>query len=321
MYKTFGGIKMKKGLCIVLSALMLLVSFAACGKKDIDETNQTTKLNANGEAYINVTNKNGEDMTDTDGQTVTSVLSDKDKSKLDKTNKDDKTDKNDGTTTTTTTKPTGTAPSVPFEDILGGEDFNINASPDDLLEEGTTVAKKTTLREDVIGNSLQKRKFTLSTVMVGESGEIPVTFTMNGDEFASSIKMPGMPMKVIVQDGKTYICFEYMGVKLYMESEESMFDAESMTPSTEAQEYVGTSTVKEGDKTYTCEEYKAESGATYKYYFLGKKWVRYEAINGDEAAILEVTEFKNTVDKDLFSLKGYKKFNTDSLSGLGNLGL
>lgn len=313
---------MKKGLCIILSALMLLVSFAACGKKDVYDGTQTTKINANGDAYINITNKDGENMTDTDGNTVTSVLSDKDKEKVnktDKTNKNDKTDKN--STTTTTTKPTGTTPSVPFEDILGGEDFNINASPDDLLQEGTTVANKTTLREDVIGNSLQKRKFTLSTVMVGESGEIPVTFTMNGDEFASSIEMPGMPMKVIVQDGKTYICFEYLGVKLYMESEESMFDADSMTPSTEAQEYVGTSTVKENGKTYTCEEYKAESGATYKYYFLGKKWVRYEAINGDEAAILEVTEFKSSVDKNLFSLKGYQKFDANSLSGLGNLGV
>jgi hypothetical protein len=99
-----------------------------------------------------------------------------------------------------------------------------------------------------------------------------------------------------------------------------MFDAESMTPSTEAQEYVGTSTVKEGDKTYTCEEYKAESGATYKYYFLGKKWVRYEAINGSEAAILEIKEFKTSVDKNLFSLKGYTKFDANSLSGLGGLG-
>ena len=314
---------MKKGLCLFLSALMIVVSFAACGKKDIDDPNLTTKLNANGEAYINVTNKNGEDMTDTDGQTVTSVLSDKDKSKLDKTNstektdKTDKTNKNDKTDKNTTTSTTG----AQISDILNGEDFNINASPDDLLEEGTTVAKKTTLREDVIGNSLQKRKFTLSTVMVGESGNVPVTFTMNGDEFAASIEMSGIPMRVIVKDGKTYICFEYLGVKLYMESEESMFDADSMTPSTEAQEYVGTSTVKEGNKTYTCEEYKAESGATYKYYFLDKKWVRYEAINGDEAAILEVKEFKTSVNKDLFSIKGYTKLDADSLSGLGNLGL
>lgn len=303
---------MKKGLCIVLSVLMLLVSFAACGKKDDYDGTQTTKLNANGDAYINVTNKNGEDMTDTDGNTVTSVLSDKDKSKLDKTNKNDKTDG-----TSTTTNPSSTTPSIPFEDILDGEDFNINASPDDLLEEGTTVAKKTTLREDVIGDSLKDKKFTLSTVMVGESGEIPVTFTMNGNEFAASITVPGMPMKVIVENGKTYICFEYLGAKLYMESEEAMFDADSMTPSTEAQEYVGTSTVKEGKNTYTCEEYKAESGATYKYYFLGKKWVRYEAISGDEAAILEVTEFKNSVDKNLFSLKGYTKFDTNALAGLG----
>lgn len=315
---------MKKGLCLFLSALLIVVSFAACGKNDNFDGTQTTKVNANGDAYINITNKDGEDMTDTDGNTVTSVLSDKDKSKLDKTNEADsteKTNKNDKTDKNTTTSATSTTTGAQISDILNGEDFNINASPDDLLEEGTTVAKKTTLREDVIGNSLQKRKFTLSTVMVGESGNVPVTFTMNGDEFAASIEMSGIPMKVIVKDGKTYICFEYLGVKLYMESEDSMFDADSMTPSTEAQEYVGTSTVKEGNKTYTCEEYKAESGATYKYYFLDKKWVRYEAINGSEAAILEVKEFKTSVNKDLFSIKGYTKLDADSLSGLGNLGL
>ena len=211
---------MKKGLCIILSIAMLLVSFVACGKKDNYDENQTTKLNQNGDAYINLTNKNGEDMTDTDGNVVTSVLSDKDKSKIDKTNKTDKDSSTSSTTQSTT-------PAGSFEDILNGEDFNINASPDDLLQEGTTVAKKTTLREDVIGNSLQKRKFTLSTVMVGESGNIPVTFTMNGDEFAASMDMPGMPMRIVVKDNKTLIGFEYIGTKLYLESEESMFDAES----------------------------------------------------------------------------------------------
>lgn len=306
---------MKKGLCIALSALMLLVSFAACSKDDNYDGSQTTQLNANGDAYINVTNKNGENMTDTDGNTVTSVLSDKDKSKL------DKTDKNDTTDGTSSTTPSSTVPSVPLDDILNGGDFNINASPDDLREEGTTVAKKTTLREDIIGNSLEKRKFTLTTVMVGESGKIPVTISMNKDELAMYLQVPGMPMKVITKDSMTYIAFDYMG-KFYIESPGESFDFSQMTPTTEAQKYVGTSTVKEGNKTYTCEEYTDESGARYKFYFDGKKWERYELINGDEVFILEIQEFKTTVDSDLFSLKGYKKFdpNTFSSGNLGGLG-
>ncbi len=313
---------MKKGFCIVLSALMLLVSFAACGKNGGYDGTQTTKLNANGDAYINITNKDGENMTDTDGNTVTSVLSDKDKDKVnktDKTNKNDKTDKNG--TTTTTTKPTGVTPDIPIDDILNGGDFNINASPDDLIDEGTTVAKKTTLREDIIGNSLEKRKFTLSTVMVGEDGEIPVTITMNTDEMAISLQVPGMPMKIINKDQMTYIAFDYMGMgKFYMETPGEAFDFGQMTPSTQGQKYVATTKVKDGDKTYTCEEYVDENGARYKFYFDGKKWVRYELINGDEVFILEINEFKTSVDKSLFSLKGYTKFSENSLAGLGGLG-
>ena len=61
---------MKKSLCIVLSALMIAVSFAACGKKIVNE-NTTTKVDENGSAYVEVTDK--------DGKTVTSVLSDKEK--------------------------------------------------------------------------------------------------------------------------------------------------------------------------------------------------------------------------------------------------
>ena len=59
---------MKKGLCIVLSALMIAFSFASCGKKDVSD--EPTKIDENGSAYVEVTDK--------DGKEVTSVLSDKD---------------------------------------------------------------------------------------------------------------------------------------------------------------------------------------------------------------------------------------------------
>ena len=65
---------MKKGLCIVLSALMIAFSFASCGKKDVSD--KPTKIDENGSAYVEVTDK--------DGNEVTSVLSDKDKAKADK---------------------------------------------------------------------------------------------------------------------------------------------------------------------------------------------------------------------------------------------
>ena len=48
---------MKKGLCIVLSALMIAFSFASCGKKDVSD--KPTKIDENGSAYVEVTDKDG----------------------------------------------------------------------------------------------------------------------------------------------------------------------------------------------------------------------------------------------------------------------
>lgn len=293
---------MKKGLCIVLSIAMLLVSLVACGKKD-DDASQTTKLNSSGDAYINVTNKDGEDVTDEDGNAVTSVLSDKEKSKIDKTN--------------TSSSTNGTVATIPsgLDNIINGEDFNPVAKPEDLLDDGTTVAKKTTLREDIIGNAFEKQKYTVSMTIVGEDGEVPTTIAMDGSNFVLSVDWQGFPIKMIIKDGKTYVAFEY-GTKFYVETEE-VIDSSEMTPNSEEHTYVGTSNVKEGDKTYTCEEYKTESGTTVKYYFLDKKWVRYEAIDGDDVVIFKVNDFKGSADKSLFDLKGYTKFDMNAFANMG----
>lgn len=301
---------MKRGLCIVLSLAMVLVSFVACDKKDGD-TDQTTQLNTNGDAYINVTDKNGEAVTDEDGQVITSVLSENKSTESDKTNKQDKTDKNDNNPTK------GTVATMPsdLENIINAEDFNPVAKPDDLLEEGTTVAKKTTLREDVIGSAFEKRKYTLKMTIVGADGEMPATVVMNGDDFALSVQYQGIPIKMIIKDNKTYIAFEY-GSKMYMETD-AVIDSSELTPNTEKHTYVGTSNVKEGNETYTCEEYKTESGMTVKYYFLGKKWVRYEAVDGESVAIFKVDEFKNNADKSVFDLKGYTKFDMNAFANMG----
>ena len=297
---------MKKGFCIVLSLVMVLASFAACKKIDNE---RPTNTNSNGDTYINVTDKDGKDVTDAAGDVVTSVINGDGQSKEDKTNK---TNKNDKTAATN-----GNTPTLPseFDQILNAEKFNPIAKPDDLLEEGTTVAKKTTLREDIIGKSFEDKKFTLSMNIVGESGEMPATIVSNGKDFALSVDYQGMPIKMIIKDGKTYIAFE-MGAKFYMETDE-IIDAGEMTPNSEKHTYVGTSNVKDNGKTYVCEEYKTESGLTVKYYFLDKKWVRYEAINGDEVAIFKVNEFKNKADKSAFDLKGYTKFDVNAFANMG----
>ena len=81
----------------------------------------------------------------------------------------------------------------------------------------------------------------------------------------------------------------------------------------ENQTFVGSSKVKDGTKTLTCEEYKTDDGAVIKYYFDGKTWVRLEMQSGDQITVLEITSFKGSVDSSLFSLSGYKKQDLSSL--------
>ncbi len=288
---------MKKGLCIALAIMMLMLSLVACDKKDGDE-------------YINVTDTNGEVVTDDNGEAVTSLVT---KTEADKTEKTDKTNKTDKTEKTSSNNPNAGG----LDEILSG-DFNPNASKDDLLEEGTT-AKKTNLYDEVIGDSIKNRKFTMSTVMMGQSGDMPITLTMDNDKIASSLSVSGISVKVIMQDGKALIAFTSPS-KIYYEIADESMDMGDMMPSTEGHTYVGTSTVKDGDKTYTCEEYKTASGVTTKYYFLGKTWVRYEYIDGEEVSILEVSNFKPTVDKSLFDLTGYTKLDMNALAGLAGSG-
>ncbi len=290
---------MKKGLSIALAIMMLLLTFTACGKKDGDE-------------YIEVTDTNGEVVTDDSGEAVTSLVS---KTEDDKTNKTDKTDKNnkDDKTEKTTSTTSSTNSAISGLEDLVNNDFNPNASKNDLLEEGTTV-KKTNLYDDVIGDSIKTKKFTMSTKMVGESGEMPITFTMDNDRIASELTVSGITVKVIMQEGKAYIAFTSPS-KIYYEIADESMSLEDMMPSTEEHTYVATTKVD----GYTCEEYTTKSGVTTKYYFSGNKWVRYEYINGEEISILEISDFKPTVDNTLFSLTGYTKLDMNSLAGLGGL--
>ncbi len=290
---------MKKSLCIILAMAMLLFSFAACGKKDDEDP----------------TKDSGEILIDTgaDGDTgADSPNSSDGDSQNNKTNKSDKTNKNN-TTSQNTSSPLDSLANMPQVD-----NFNPNASKDDLLADGTS-AKKTTLREDIIGNALENRKFTISTVIVGEDGEMPATITMSGNNIATELTISGMNAKMIIQNGKTYVAFSSPS-KFYFELEDAAFDMSDIAPSTEKQTYIGTTTVKDGNKTYICEEYKSGNGKV-KYYFLDNKWVRYELIDGDITNILEVENFKGSADNSMFDLTGYTKFDMNALAGSSSTGI
>lgn len=288
---------MKKALCIILSMMILLATFAACGDKE-DEN------------FEYVTDANGEVVTNADGvkQTQPVTTTDADGANASTAG----SSKADGTT-----KPTsglnGVTPVAP--DL---ENFNPNASKEDLLDEGTKV-QKTTLRDDVIVKTIKDKKFTMTMTVLGQGTEIPTTVTMDGDKFAAKLNLNGMDSKVISKDGKTYVAFNYSGMKMYMETEsESIGMEDIMTPQAGAdQKYVKTTTVKDGDKKLTCEEYKTDDGIVTKFYFEGKKWVRQETIDGDTISICEIKDFKNTVDNSVFDLTGYTKLDEKALAAMG----
>ncbi len=291
---------MKKSLCIILSLMIILFAFAACGEKE-------------GEDFEFVTGANGQYIIDEDGNKVTKPIEkDKDGNPITST-----------TTTTTTATPDknkpsgGTASQDPVENL---QNFNPNASPEDLLDEGTE-AKKTTLRDDVIVKALKDKKFTMSMTVIGTDTEIPTTITMDGERFGASLSMNGIDARLLNMDSKSYLAFNYMGMKMYMEAEGEDLGMGNLMDSTakDDQVYVKTTTVKDGDKTYTCEEYKSPDGIVTKYYFEGKKWVRQEVIDGETISISEIGDFKNTVDDSIFDLTGYTKLDEESLNSLGGM--
>lgn len=289
---------MKKSLCIILSMMLLLVTFAACGDKE-------------DESFEYVTDTNGEVVTNADGVKQTQPVT-----TTDGEDSDSSTTGGSNADSSTTKSSSGSDSSTPITPDL--ENFNPNASKEDLLDEGTTT-KKTTLRDDIIAKTIKDKKFTMTMTVLGQGTEIPTTVTMDGDKFGATLNLNGMDSKVISKDGKTYVAFNYSGMKMYMETEsESLGMEDIMTPQAgEDQKYVKTTTVEDNGKTLTCEEYKTDDGIVTKFYFEGKKWVRQETIDSDTISICEIKDFKNTVDNSVFDLTGYTKLDEKALSALG----
>ena len=283
---------MKKSLCIVLSALMIAVSFAACGKKIVNE-NTTTKVDENGAAYIEVTDK--------DGKTVTSVLSDKEKSEVEK--------QAEKSNAKTTTMAASEAMSKIEQEMSGLTDFSeddLKSNEKDLVDKGTEI-KKTTLRDDVIIKALESGKFTLNmTLKAASNADTPVVLVSNGDKIAADMTMNGSKVRMIIDNDGVYVVLPTANVYVKMSSDEigNMDELKNIASSDGT--YVGSTKVKINGKDHTCEEYKSSDGTVIKYYFNSKKeWKRMEVITEDEVAIYEISSFSNKADESIFSLKGY----------------
>lgn len=277
---------MKKGLCIVLSALMIAFSFTACGKKPDKET--PTKVDENGSAYIEVTDK--------DGNEVTSVLSDKDKAKA---------DKNAAKTTTTASSVDTSKLEKEYSAIGNLSEDDMKSDKKDLIPNGTSI-KKTSLRDDIIKKTVQSGKFTLKmTLQTASDGTMPVTLVSNGKKIAADMTLEGATIRAIFEDGKAYIVMPNAKVYFQMSSDDlgNIGDISSMVSSDGT--YVSSTKVTKNGVEYTCEEYKSSDDTVIKYYFAGNEWKRMEVISDDEVAIYEIETLSSKADESVFSLSGY----------------
>lgn len=285
---------MKKGLCIVLSALMVAFSFASCGKKDVSD--EPTKIDENGSAYVEVTDK--------DGKEVTSVLSDKDKSKADKKAAKD----NKGTTTADVSEIASKAENA-MSGLTNVDENDLKSDKKDLIKDGTST-KKTSLRDDVIIKTSKTGKFTLKAKIKASSGEdTPVTCVTSDKKFAYDMTMKGSQIRIIMDGNNIYLCMP--ALKWYFKTTtdevgiDSMDDMMSNLTNTD-DKYVGSTKVTVNGTEYTCEEYKNSEGLVTKYYFdKDNNWKRLEGIDGDEITIMEIESFSGKVDNSIFSVKGY----------------
>ncbi len=306
--------KSKNGLIIGIVAAIILVAviagvaaFAFFGNsKEEAKNNKSTTTTSTVQEAIGTTAPTSDTTTASDTADTTSASSVN--SSADTSSASSEKPSSSAKPTQGSTKPSATIPSIK------PNEGNQSSSEDDLLEEGTT-SSKTTLCDDIIGNSIKNKKFTISMTLIADGEEIPTTITMNGSDLATKINVSGMDARMIIKDGKTYMAFD--SFKMYMEMEDEALDIEDFTPDINSSgTYIGTTTVQDGGKAYTCETYKTASGATVKYYFLGNKWVRYESIDGSYITVFEIDEFKASTDTSLFNLSGYTKIDADSLNSM-----
>ena len=304
---------------------MVVFSFSACGKKDKKLAEVETQTDASGKAYVEVTDKGGEVVTDAEGVAQTSKLSDKEEEKISKAKSEKAKENGDKEATEkNSTVAGGLEVNTDVLNKLEDESIfdNVGSSKEDLYDEGTAT-KKTSLFEDNVAKVMKTGKFTLELNSVSGDTKTPMKMVFDNDKIYLSTAVSGIEAGILFMDGKGYMTLPNMfkGVKVYMDWPEDMGEPSDILGSFDqisetGNKYVGSSTVKVGSKNYTCEEYKAEDGSTVKYYFDGGAWKRFESISDDETVVFDVTNFTGKVDSSVFSLKGYIKLTNEMLAGM-----
>lgn len=335
---------MKKSLCLILSILLIVVSFCSCSMvKDDDILNDYTYVDDKGQTHEYATDKAGEIVTQENGEKVTTTTakgSDKtsgsnaaseedlgfefyetDVNGENVTDKDgnlvtSKVDLNQmiNEMTNTTTDKSGNTGSA-----SGGITGSLeNSDKDDLLEEGDKISK-TSLKATVIDPVVKSKKYTLATTIVAQGVEMPMTMCINGDEYAASMEMSMSTLKisarVFSEKGKYFLVIPIFGMYSEVDAETSDDISQPSGDLTSTSTYVKSTKVKDGKVTYTCEEYKTKDGKTTKFYFNEKnEWKRWEVINGEDITVFEINKFEGKVDESMFKIpRGLKKVDFDTL--------
>ncbi|MBQ8782750.1 MAG: hypothetical protein IJZ57_03140 [Clostridia bacterium] len=332
---------MKKGLCLVLSVLLIAVSFCSCSMiKDEDALKDYTYVDAQGNTHEYATNADGEVATQENGQKETtttttkaggSTSSEEDVSfqvyATDK-NGENVTDKNGALVTSqidfnqvlnemtkTTTSGKGSSNNSSSGGLTGSLE---NSDKNDLLEEGDKTSK-TSLKAEVIDPIVKTKKYTLDTTIIAQDMEMPMVMCINGKDYAASLDMKmgtlSISARVFSKEGKYYLVIPMFGMYSEVDNETSEDISSPSGDLTASSTYVKSTKVKDGKTTYTCEEYKSSDGKTIKYYFNEKnEWKRWEVIDGEDISVFVINKFSGTINKSMFEIpKGLKKVDFDAI--------
>lgn len=336
---------MKKGLCLILSILIIAVSFCSCNMiKDENALDDYTYVDSQGQTHeyatdakgevvtqengvkettvsttktggtdsssdddlgfqVYATDKNGENITDKSGNLVTSQI-----------NFDEVLNEMTKETSTKKTKP-GEKPATSQNGLTGSLE---SSGKEDLLEEGDKI-NKTSLKSKVIDPVIKSKKYTLKTTIIAQDIKMPMTMCISDKDYAATLEMKmgtlNIAARVFSKEGKYYLVIPMFGMYSEVDQETSEEISNPSGDLTVSSTYVKSTKVKEGNTTYTCEEYKTTDGKTVKYYFNEKnEWKRWEVIDGDNISVFVIDKFSKDVDEAMFKIpKGLKKVDFDTL--------
>lgn len=329
---------MKKGLCLVLSVLLIAVSLCSCSMiKDENALDEYTYVDAQGETHEYATDPEGEIVTMENGvKETTSSTSKKDNTSTDPMmnitvyatdeNGENVTDKKgqlvtsswdmnellNEMTKTTTTKKTKPGETTTTGSALAGSLGS--STEDDLLDDGKKT-ETTNLKAEVVDPITKGGKYTLKATIVAQDTKMPMTWCFNGEEFAVSLSYQSIGARVFTEKGKTYLLIPMFAMYMEVEPETSDDIKQPNGDLTGKLTYVKSTKVKDGKTTYTCEEYKTANGKINKYYFNEKnEWKRWEVIDGEEITVFVIDSLTTKVDKAMFKIPlGYKKVDADKV--------